>query len=102
MTILEALVQLRDDIKTWCINNFNTKLNKNLGTTEGGKILITNTNGEIATEEMTTVRTNLEVYSKTEADQNFAPAYTYSSVTDDNYEAGVTELETGVLHFVYE
>jgi hypothetical protein len=23
MTILEALVQLRDDIKTWCINNFN-------------------------------------------------------------------------------
>ncbi len=29
MTILEALIQLRDDIKVWCINNFNQKLNKN-------------------------------------------------------------------------
>lgn len=28
MTILEALIQLRDDIKLWCINNFNQKLNK--------------------------------------------------------------------------
>ena len=25
MTILEALIQLRDDLKLWCINNFNKK-----------------------------------------------------------------------------
>ena len=31
MTILEALVQLRDDIKTWCMNNFNN-VHKNVNT----------------------------------------------------------------------
>ena len=47
MTILEALVQLRDDIKLWCINNFNHKLNKNLGAEESGKYLAVDANGDI-------------------------------------------------------
>ena len=33
------------------------------------------------------------------AEGKFAPAYTYGT---DNLEAGVTPLETGKLHFVYE
>lgn len=51
MTILEALVQLRDDIKLWCINNFNAKLNKNLGTDEAGKILKIDEEGNVVTSE---------------------------------------------------
>ena len=47
MTILEALIQLRDDLKLWCINNFNHKLNKNLGTEENGKFLKVDSNGDI-------------------------------------------------------
>lgn len=49
MTILEALVQLRDDLKLWCINNFNNKLNKNLGTEEASKFLMTDSTGAIST-----------------------------------------------------
>ena len=49
MTILQALIQLRDDIKLWCINNFNHKLNKNLGTEESGKFLTVDANGDIVT-----------------------------------------------------
>ena len=49
MTILEALIQLRDDLKLWCINNFNHKLNKNLGTEENGKFLTVNSSGDIVT-----------------------------------------------------
>lgn len=48
MTILEALIQLRDDLKLWCINNFNAKLNKNLGTEESGKVLTVGSDGNIS------------------------------------------------------
>jgi hypothetical protein len=34
-----------------------------------------------------------------EMDSKFAPAYTYGT---EDLEAGVTALETGKLHFVYE
>lgn len=37
MTILEALVQLRDDLKLWVINNLRTKVDK-----QDGKQLSTN------------------------------------------------------------
>lgn len=49
MTILEALVQLRDDLKLWVANNLRVKLDRNLGTEESGKFLITNSSGEITT-----------------------------------------------------
>jgi hypothetical protein len=83
MNILQALTRLRDDIKTWCINNLNTKLNKNLGTVEKDKILIVNANGDIVT-----------------TNQKFIPAYTCSK--DDDVEVGVTQIGTGTIHFVYE
>lgn len=49
MTILEALIQLRNDIKLWCANNFNKKLNKNLGSEENGKFLTVDANGDVST-----------------------------------------------------
>lgn len=51
MTILEALKQLRDDLKLWCINNFNNKLNKNLGTENTGKVLAVDENGNIVASD---------------------------------------------------
>lgn len=47
MTILEALIQLRNDLKLWVANNLKTKQNKNLGTNNEGKILSVNAEGEI-------------------------------------------------------
>ncbi len=47
-------------------------------------------------------RTNLDVYSTSEVDAKIANSgmnYTYGT---EDLEAGVTELETGKLHFVYE
>ena len=65
MTILEALIQLRDDLKLWCTNNFNHKLNKNLGTDESGKFLSVNNNGDIVTNtiaiaDVTTLQSSLD------------------------------------------
>lgn len=52
MTILDALVKLRDDLKTWCINNFNNKLNKSLGVERHDMFLATNGNGDITTVDI--------------------------------------------------
>ena len=41
----------------------------------------------------------VDAYSKAEANNKFAPAYTYG--TDELIE-GESELETGKLYFVYE
>ncbi len=47
MTIIQALIRLRDDLKTWVSNNLRTKLNKNLGTLHSNKLLVVNEEGEI-------------------------------------------------------
>ena len=52
MTILEALIKLRDDLKLWCINNFNNKLNKNLGAEDYGRFLFVDENGDIDTSNI--------------------------------------------------
>lgn len=49
MTILEALIQLRNDLKLWVTNNLRVKLNKNLGTDESGKFLTVDETGDIVT-----------------------------------------------------
>lgn len=58
MTILEALVKLRNDLKLWCTNNFNKKLNKNLGSNENNKFLATDENGEIITASADVIPTS--------------------------------------------
>ena len=49
MTIIEALVRLRNDLKLWVANNLRTKLDKNLGAEESGKVLAVDENGDIIT-----------------------------------------------------
>lgn len=58
MTILEALVRLRNDIKLWVTNNLNTKMNKNLGVEESGNFLSVDSNGDV-------IPTNIEVSNVT-------------------------------------
>lgn len=52
MTIIEALVQLRNDLKLWVTNNLRVKMDKNLGTEESGKLLSVDGNGDIVTTEI--------------------------------------------------
>lgn len=49
MTILEALIQLRNDLKLWVTNNLRVKLNRNLGADEKDKFLTVDDAGDIVT-----------------------------------------------------
>lgn len=53
MTIIEALVQFRDDIKLWVTNNLRVKMDKNLGTDNAGKVLAIDEEGNIVASEKT-------------------------------------------------
>lgn len=59
MTIIEALVQLRNDLKLWVTNNLRVKVDKNLGTEESGKFLTVDENGDIITTEIAASATEL-------------------------------------------
>ena len=52
-------------------------------------------------ESLTTIQEGVDTLTAdvAEMDSKFAPAYTYGT---EDLEAGVTALETGKLHFVYE
>ena len=52
MTILQALIQLRNDLKLWVTNNLNVKMNKNLGEKESGKFLSVDSNGDVITTKI--------------------------------------------------
>ena len=54
MTIIEALVQLRDDLKKWVANNLKVKLDKNLGVDNANKILSIDAEGNIIPIDNTT------------------------------------------------
>jgi hypothetical protein len=54
MTIIEAIKQVRDDILKWGTNNFNAKLNKNLGTDHSEEFLVTDAKGEVTTIDLAT------------------------------------------------
>lgn len=47
MTILDALIKLKNDLMAWCVNNFNQKLNKNLGNNKANGVLVTDESGNI-------------------------------------------------------
>lgn len=49
MNIIEALVQLRNDLKLWVTNNLRVKLDKNLGAEESGKVLSVDAEGNVVT-----------------------------------------------------
>ena len=52
MTIIEALVKLRNDLKLWVTNNLRVKMDKNLGAEEKDKLLSVDENGDIVTTEI--------------------------------------------------
>ena len=51
MNIIEAMIQLRDDIKLWVTNNLRVKMDKNLGADNAGKVLAVDDNGDIVPVE---------------------------------------------------
>ena len=57
MNIIEALVQLRNDLKTWVANNLRVKLDKNLGAEESGKVLSIDSEGNVITSTMPLIAT---------------------------------------------
>lgn len=56
MTIIEALVQLRNDLKLWVTNNLRVKMDKNLGAEKSGEFLFVNTDGNIETTDIATLQ----------------------------------------------
>lgn len=79
MTILEALVQLRDDLKLWVANNLRTKLNNNLGTEESGKILSIDSNGDVVTGTTTDIVLGDLNYEDTAVDGQYVTAVSESN-----------------------
>jgi hypothetical protein len=51
MTIIEAMIQLRNDLKLWVTNNLRVKMDKNLGTDNAGKVLAVDEEGNIVPVE---------------------------------------------------
>ena len=76
LTIRDVLIRLKDDFLEEIVKLTNNKLNKNLGTTNSGKVLAVNSDGDVTTKEL----------------------YAYGPE-----DIGVgAPLETGKLYFVYE
>ena len=97
MTILETLIQLRNDIRLWCINNFNNKLNKNLGSEENGKSLVVNASGDIVTTSPRASQSDLNNLSSivdTKADK--ATTLAGYGITDGATKAYVSEALEGL------
>lgn len=51
MTIIEAMIQLRNDLKLWVTNNLRVKMDKNLGTDNAGKVLAVDEEGNVVASE---------------------------------------------------
>jgi hypothetical protein len=51
MNIIDALKQLRNDLKKWVANNLKVKLDKNLGVDNANKILSIDAEGNITSIE---------------------------------------------------
>lgn len=112
MTILEALKQLRDDLKLWCTNNLNKKLNKNLTADEGGKFLVTDEYGEITTTDIAAavdelnyisgVRSNIQEQLDNKSDSNHSHTITVNAMGDDVLTfvgtGGTNEVTCSVSH----
>jgi hypothetical protein len=61
MTIIDALKQLRNDIKLWVANNLRVKLDKNLGKEENAnKILATDSEGNVITIDQNDVSIDVD------------------------------------------
>lgn len=109
MTILEALIKLRDDLKLWCINNFNNKLNKNLGAEDYGRFLFVDENGDIDTSDIEISNiTNLQAElnkkdaaietAKTEASNQDAVVLLEAQESAKTYTDTVANRKADIVH----
>jgi hypothetical protein len=77
MNIIEALVQLRNDLKLWVANNLRVKLDKNLGVEKSGKVLSVDTNGDIVTIDP------IDAYTKFETEELIKNAFANIAKAED-------------------
>ncbi len=80
MNIIEALVQLRNDLKLWVANNLRIKLDKNLGADNSGKILSVDANGDIITIDPIDP---IDAYTKIETDDLIKKAFANIANAED-------------------
>lgn len=97
MTIIEALVRLRDDLKTWFSNNLRLKLNRNLGASHEGKILIVNENGDIKPKDAMFIDTKITAAINSLSLSDIGLTFGTEDLID-----GSSELTSGHFYFVIE
>ena len=100
MNIIEAIVKLKTDILDWATINFNNKLDKSTSSNNAGKFITVQENGDIGVDTFATVPVEKGGTGATDAKSarealGAAPTYKYGTEVP-------TELEEGVLYFVYE
>lgn len=91
MTIIEALVKLRNDLKLWVANNLRVKLDKNLGAEESGKFLTVDENGDIVASAITSFET------KDDAANKLTEAKTYTDEAIEDIKADVLNQDMVIL-----
>ena len=88
MTIIEALVQLRNDLKLWVANNLRVKLNKNLGKEENAnKILATDSEGNVITIDQNDVSIDIDS-ALSETSQNPVQNKVVTSALSNKLDSG--------------
>lgn len=93
MTIIEALVKLRNDMKKWISTNLRKKLSINLGPKNKNKILVVNTAGDIEPQDI--IDDKIEIALNSLNPKKIGITYSTKDLTD-----GVSTLESGKFYFV--
>lgn len=93
MTIIEALVKLRDDIKKWVSTNLRKKLNINLGSKNKNKVLVVNAAGDIEPQDI--INNRIETAVNALSPKSIGITYSTTDLTE-----GVSTLESGKFYFV--
>lgn len=91
MTIIEALVKLRNDLKLWVANNLRVKMDKNLGAEESGKFLTVDEKGDIVTSTMPSFET------KDDAAGKLTESKTYTDEAIENVKTDIANQDAVVL-----
>jgi phage-related tail fiber protein len=88
MTIIDAIKQLRNDLKLWVANNLSVKLDNNLGTDNSGKLLSVDETGEVVAATVA----EAGIYTKQEVDSQFA-GHRNASAAHDKAQVGLGNVD---------
>ncbi len=64
MTIIDGMINLRNDLKTWISKQLPKKLNKNLGSSNKNKILVVNESGDVITRDTSFIKERFNEQAK--------------------------------------